>query len=159
MLLLKKTKKIMMVVILAGCAVWGTHEFFEGKPSAAATPAASGEVSGADAHVKAYYFHGNFRCGSCRTIEKYSREAVETYFDKQLKDGTLVFQTVNVDKPENKHFIQKYQLVTRSLVLVEYKDGKQVKWKNLQKVWQHLNNEDAFFTYVKTETEKYLKDL
>ena len=49
--------------------------------------------------------------------------------------------------------------MTKSLVLVEYKDGKQVKWKNIEKVWQLLNNEEAFFNYVKAETEKYLKGL
>jgi hypothetical protein len=112
-----------------------------------------------DNHIKAYYFYGDFRCTSCKKIEKYSREAIEKYFDKQLKNGSLTFQAINMDKPENKHFIQDYQLVSKSLVIVKYKKGKQVKWKNLEKVWQHLNNEDVFFEYVKTETENYLRKL
>ena len=32
--------------------------------------------------VIAYYFHGNFRCTTCRTIEQYSNDAIHSYFKK-----------------------------------------------------------------------------
>ena len=158
MLLMKKIKYFTLFLAITGFAFAGYVLFIE-KPSFAASSPSIPAQNNTDNHIKAYYFHGNFRCVSCKKIEKYSREAIETYFDKQLKNGKLTFQTINTDKPENKHFIQDYQLVTKSLVIVEYKDGKQVKWQNLEKVWQHLNNKDVFFNYVKTETETYLKDM
>ena len=157
-MLLKKIKYFTLFLVITGFAFAGNVFFIE-KPSFADTSPSTPSQNNTDKHIKAYYFHGNFRCASCKKIEQYSREAIETSFDNQLKNGKLTFQTINTDKPENKHFIQDYQLVTRSLVIVEYKDGKQIKWKNLEKVWQHLNNEDAFFNYVKTETENYLKEL
>lgn len=119
--------------------------------------AQKGEAKSKDSKfVTAYYFHGNFRCATCKKIEQYSREAIELNFAQQLKSGALVFQAVNVDEPENQHFVQDYQLVTRSLVLVKYENGKQTAWKNLPAVWQNAGDQTAFFSYVKKEVEAYL---
>lgn len=111
------------------------------------------------ATIVAYYFHGNFRCPNCLTIEQYSREAIEKYFPEQLKKGKLLFQSINIEEKENEHFIQDYQLYTRSLILTEFKNGKQIKWTNLEKVWNYIRDRDAFYNYVKTEIEKSLKSL
>ncbi len=108
--------------------------------------------------VVAYYFHGTFRCSTCRTIEQYSHDAIQTYFAKELGNGTLEFRPVNVEEPENKHFIQDYQLVTRSLVLSLVSDGKETKWKNLPDVWKLVRDKDKFFQYVKDEVEIFLKE-
>jgi len=105
----------------------------------------------------AYYFHGDFRCDNCRKIEQYSREAIEKYFADQLKSGELEFKVVNMDRPENQHFIQDYQLYTRSLVIAEFKGTTQVRWKNLAEVWNNLDDQEAFHDYVKTEIQKYLE--
>jgi len=105
-----------------------------------------------------YYFHGTFRCTTCRTIEQYSHDAIQTYFAKELGNGRLEFRPVNVEEPENKHFIQDYQLVTRSLVLSLVSDGKETKWKNLPDVWKLVRDKDKFFQYVKDEVEKFLKE-
>ena len=110
----------------------------------------------APGNVIVYYFHGNFRCNNCRKIEQYSREAVEKYFAEQLKIGKLLFRVINIDLPENKHFIEDYQLYTKSLIIAEFKEGKQVRWQNLSGVWNYLNNRDAFYDYVRSEIQKYL---
>ena len=107
----------------------------------------------------AYYFHGNFRCDNCRKIEEYSREAVDLYFSEQLKTGELKFEVINTDEPANEHFVEDYQLYTRSLIIAAFKDGKQVKWKNLAKVWDYLNDEEKFYKYVKSEIQNYLEQL
>jgi hypothetical protein len=130
------------------------------------TTAESGKGDGGSASVKetsrkfvAYYFHGNFRCNNCRKIEEYSREAVDLYFSEQLKTGELTFKVINTDEPENKRFVEDYQLYTRSLVIAEFKDGKQVKWKNLAKVWDYLNDKEKFYEYVKSEIQNYLEQM
>ena len=105
----------------------------------------------------AYYFHGNFRCDNCRKIEQYSRESIELYFSAQLQTGELTYKIINTDEPENKHFVEDYQLYTRSLIIAEFKDGKQVKWKNLAKVWDYLDDREKFYAYVKSEIQNYLE--
>ena len=116
------------------------------------------EVKVHNSKVIAYYFHGTFRCSTCRTIEEYSHEAIQTYFAKELGNGGLEFRPVNVDEPENKHFIQDYQLVTRSLVLSLVSDGKEKKWKNLPEVWKLVRDKERFFQYVKDEVAIFLKE-
>ena len=116
------------------------------------------EAKTQNAKVIAYYFHGTFRCTTCRTIEQYSHEAIQMYFAKELANGSLEFRPVNVDETDNKHFIQDYQLVTRSLVLSLVSDGKEKKWKNLPDVWKLVRDKDKFFQYVKDEVAIFLKE-
>lgn len=121
-------------------------------------PSPLNEVKAHNSKVIAYYFHGTFRCSTCRTIEQYSHDAIQTYFAKELENGRLEFKPVNVEEPENKHFIQDYQLVTRSLVLSLVSDGKETKWKNLPDVWKLVRDKERFFQYVKDEVEIFLKE-
>ena len=116
------------------------------------------EVKAHNSKVIAYYFHGTFRCTTCRTIEEYSHDAIQTYFAKELGNGRLEFRPVNVEEPENKHFIRDYQLVTRSLVLSLVSDGKGTKWKNLADVWKLVRDKEKFYQYVKDEVEIYVKE-
>jgi len=116
------------------------------------------EVKAHNSKVIAYYFHGTFRCSTCRTIEEYSHDAIQTYFAKELGNGGLEFRPVNVEEPENKHCIQDYQLVTKSLVLSLVLDGKETKWKNLADVWKLVRDKEKFFQYVKDEVEIFLKE-
>ncbi len=121
-----------------------------------ATPAAP---AAADAPRKfvAYYFHGDFRCDNCKKIEQYSREAIDKYFAEQLKSGELEFKVVNTDRPENRHFINDYQLYASSLVIAGFKGGIQRTWKNLSGIWNELDDQEAFHDYVKTEIQKYME--
>ena len=96
--------------------------------------------------VVAFYFHGNVRCATCKKIEAYADEAVQQGFAEALEDGALTWRVVNIDEPENKHFVQDFQLVTRSVVLAEYRDGKVVRWENLDKVWQLVRARTALST-------------
>jgi len=52
-----------------------------------------------------------------------------------------------------------YKLFTKSVVLGLVRDGKEVKFTNLAKVWDFLRNGDKFKAYVKDEISKYLKEL
>jgi len=108
--------------------------------------------------VVAYYFHTTSRCVSCKKIEAYSREAIESGFSEQLKSGVLKFESINIDDAENKHFIDDYQLYTKSLVICDLKNGKKVEWKNLNRVWQLIRNKDEFFKYVQDEINAYMKE-
>ena len=106
--------------------------------------------------VVAYYFHTTYRCASCRAIEANSREAIENAFADQLKDGRLVWKVVNIEVKGNEHFAKDYNLYTKSLVLVNEVRGKPAQWKNLEKVWQLLQDKPKFLRYVQDEMRAYL---
>lgn len=106
--------------------------------------------------VVVYYFHGNVRCATCKKIESYTDDAVRQGFSEELQTGSLSWRVVNVEEPQNRHFIQDFQLVTKSVVLAEYRNGNVVRWKNLDKVWQLVRNQDAFADYIRDETSAFL---
>jgi len=103
-----------------------------------------------------YYFHGNARCVSCHRIEAFSREAVEKGFADALKEDCIEWKGVNVDEPGNKHFVKDYQLYTKSVVVSETREGKEVRWKNLDRVWTLLRDKAAFVKYVRDEVAAYM---
>lgn len=124
----------------------------------AAPGASNAAVAAAGSHAKviAYYFHVTVRCQTCRTIEAYSKEAIEKGFAGDLKNGAIEWRLINVQLPENRHFVQDYRLFTRSLVLAKIRDGKQVEWRNLEKVWDLVGEKDNFLKYVQASVKDYL---
>jgi hypothetical protein len=110
-------------------------------------------------YLKVYYFYTDVRCKSCHNIEMYTKETLEQYFKSDMDSGRLTFEMLNTDKAENAHFKKDYGLFTKSVVLSLVKDGKEVKFGNLGKVWELLGNKKKFQEYIKAEVEKYLKEL
>lgn len=96
-----------------------------------------------DSKIIVYYFYANPRCISCKKIETYTREAVNS-----LKDPNIQFKTVDISKSENKHYAKDYKLYTKSVILSKVKNGKEIKSKNLTQVWTKLGDEKAFKNYV-----------
>ena len=124
--------------------------------TASDTSAAEPEAAALTDGVVAFYFHGNVRCATCKKIEAYADEAIHSGFPDALDDGTLTWSVVNIDEPEDKHFVEDFQLVTRSVVLAEYRDGKVVRFKNLDRVWQLVRDQDDFVAYVQDEANEFL---
>jgi len=110
-------------------------------------------------YVIAYYFHGTFRCPTCHKLEQYSKEAIEDNFKNELTSGKIVFKTVNVDEKANEHFVNDYQLYTKSLVISLVRGGKEEKFKNLTKIWEYVGNKQRFYDYVRDEIAAFLKEL
>ena len=108
--------------------------------------------------VIAYYFHGTHRCWSCNTIEKYSREALEINFKKEMESGKLEFKSINMQEEGGKAYIEKYKLNSKSLVLVLVKDDKTIKYKNLPEVWRLVRDREGFYKFVKEKVSEFLQD-
>ncbi len=107
--------------------------------------------------VIAYYFHGNQRCPTCRNIEAYTKETIQSGFVEELADGTLELRIVNVDEPANEHFVSDFQLTAKSVVLVNEQNGEQAGWKNLEKIWDLVSDKESFVTYIRDETRTQLE--
>ena len=117
----------------------------------------SGKVPVSTEHrIVAYYFHGNVRCVSCRKIEAYTKEAIDSAFGGTLKSGQLEWRVVNTDSAQNEHFLQDYQLFTKSVIISDVHNGKETRWKNLDKVWELLGDQDKFHAYIQDEVRPFL---
>ncbi len=119
-----------------------------------ATPAVAPDPGGD--RVIAYYFHGAQRCRTCLTIEAYADAAIQDGFADELTAGRLEWRVVDIDEPQNEHFVQDFGLTTRSVVLVEMRDGRPAEWKNLDKVWELVSYQQEFTLYIQAETRSFL---
>ena len=122
-------------------------------------PQVASQPETTDTKVIAYYFHVTVRCTTCRMIESYSREVVEQKFGADIAKGRLEYKLVNLQLPENRHFVKDYQLFTKSLVLVRFDKGRQAEYKVLNETWELVGNKSAMQGYVEREVRDYLKRL
>jgi hypothetical protein len=136
-------RKIILVLAVVAAISAGSFAFGQSSPQA---------------KVIAYYFHGAFRCVTCNNMEKYSKEAIRGNFKDELASGKLEFKAVNVEEKGNEHFVKDYQLYTKSLILAMVKDGKEIKSKNLDKIWELARNKQKFMNYVTGEVSTFMKD-
>lgn len=139
-------KKVILVLAVVAVSIGFTFIFND---------AYSGQVL--PSKVIAYYLHGSFRCPTCYKLEQYSKEAIEMNFKDALASGKLEFKAINVEDKGNEHFTKDYQLYTKSLVISLVKDGKEVKSKNLTKIWDYVGDKQMFFDYVTGEIKDFLK--
>ena len=103
-----------------------------------------------------YYFHGNFRCHSCTMIEALTKQAVNSGFSDQLKNGRIELKVINIEEPGNEHFVDDYKLYTKSVILSDVNNDREVSWKNCEKVWTLLGNEQKFIKYIQSEVKTLL---
>ena len=64
-----------------------------------------------------------------------AKKAVETYFLHSMERGPLRWKVVNIDLPENYHYLEDYIIMYNTLVIQQYIDGKPGEWKELWHAW------------------------
>ena len=101
--------------------------------------------------VVVYYFHRTLRCDTCLKFEAYTGEALGAEFAGELGDGTLEWHVVNLDEPGSEHFVDDYYITESSVVAVEFSDGEQQEWTNLDAIWGFVGDKPAFLSYIQNE--------
>ncbi|MFA5555200.1 MAG: nitrophenyl compound nitroreductase subunit ArsF family protein [Phycisphaerae bacterium] len=153
----KKIVTILLLVFIAGSIVFMIAKESKTEPSQDRINPPESEVSAesndsAQAEHKTqiivYYFHGDMRCVTCQRLQNYAKEALDTYFEKELASGEIIWSEINVDRAENRHFIQDYSLVTKSVVLSKRQNGQQVEWRNLDQIWQKVRSKEDYIKYI-----------
>jgi hypothetical protein len=102
------------------------------------------------------YFHTTARCASCLKIEDLTDATMTTRFAGPVAEKRIVWRSLNLDEPANAHFVKDYGLYTKSVVVAEVKEGREVRWKNLDQVWHLLGNPESFQAYVEKEVQGFL---
>ena len=109
--------------------------------------------------VIVYYFHTEYRCWSCNQFEELTREVIEESFPEQLKNGTIEFKSINIETEDGKHFVDDYQLVTKSVILSLRKGEGQRDWKNMDKIWMLVRNTEKFKSYIEDGIRSYVNQV
>ncbi len=121
------------------------------------SPELPATTSSDNPYLRAYYFHGNSRCYTCNTIEAYAKETLESEFAEEMANKRLSFETVNAEQPENRHFIQDFQLTSPTVVLARHEGDEVLEFKNLTQVWKLVKNKEQFQAYIRDETRAMLE--
>ncbi|MHC4400282.1 MAG: nitrophenyl compound nitroreductase subunit ArsF family protein [Planctomycetota bacterium] len=108
--------------------------------------------------VTVYYFHGNTRCATCRAIESYTHEAIQTGFADSLASGAVRWKALNYEASGNERFVDEYEIVAPTVVLSRTgEDGRQANWTDLSQVWNFVDDKPAFVAYVQDEVGSFLE--
>ncbi len=93
-------------------------------------------------------FYGDHRCTTCINIEKNTRFTLDAAFKDEIKNGILVFKTINFDDPKNDKIVTEYSAYGTSLFFNVIKDGKE----------EHIDLSD-FAYQLGDDQEKYSAQL
>ena len=116
--------------------------------------ASGSEISGEIEKVEVYHFHATRQCYTCKTVGALAEETVNTYFADELKSGKLDFASVNIELPENKALVDKYEAKGSSLLIGVYgKDGTFSKQEDVN-VWYKIDNKEDYMIYLKGVIEQ-----
>jgi hypothetical protein len=96
-------------------------------------------------NVEVYYFHYERRCMTCTNVENTTIKTLEDNFKEQIKDGTLVFISVNIEDETNRALMETLKVSGQTMLFV-YGD-EQVDLTN-----------DAFMN-INTRPKKYVEKV
>lgn len=80
-----------------------------------------------DSYVEVLYFHGKQRCVTCKAIEKYTKEVVNTELTEWVKKGKVRFKEVDISTPDGEKLAKKYRVSWSSLYVNQWKNGKEIR--------------------------------
>lgn len=104
--------------------------------------------------IAVYYFHGSIRCQKCLEIERVSRDAVESFYADEMADGHVRWQSVDFDLPENRHYLNEFNLGLPSLA-VECRTHGGVSRAVLSNTWEKVEVPEDLEDYVIAGIEEF----
>ena len=72
-----------------------------------------------DTKILVYFFHGTHRCTGCINAEKGTVNALNALYKAQLDNGTIKFESINVEESQNKALAEKYEAAWNKLIFVK----------------------------------------
>jgi len=103
-----------------------------------------------------YYFYRTVRCETCIEIERLTLEAVNEAFEKELGEGSIEIKVINMEKDRTSHFVDDYKLSAQAVIISDLAGSNERRWKNLEKIWDYVSDEEVFKKYIIAEVRAYL---
>ena len=98
--------------------------------------------------IEIIHFHVSQQCLSCILVGGYAEETVNTYFQKELSSGKLVFVHINGELANNSEIVKKYGATGSSLWIGIYDRNGFHAEQNIN-VWYKINNETEYMDYLR----------
>lgn len=104
-------------------------------------------------------FHSTHRCMTCNAIEANALYTLETYFAKELKDGKISFQSVNIDEEVNYAMAEKFEASGTSLFLNVIVKGQESIINLTDFAFKYGRDQEVFSEELKLKIDEQLKLL
>lgn len=104
-------------------------------------------------------FHSTHRCMTCNAIEANTKYTLQTYFSKEVEDGRITFQLINIDEAKNDQIAEKFEASGTSLFLNVIVNGKETKIDLTEFAFMYGNEKEEFSQGLKNKLEDELKKL
>lgn len=95
--------------------------------------------------IEVHYFHNTRRCASCNAVEDVAKATLKEYYSKQMDNGLVTFQSIDLGEKSSKDMINKYKVSGPTLIFVS---GSEIV---------NLTNEG--FMYARTKPEKFKEEI
>lgn len=103
--------------------------------------------------VEILYFHGDMRCKNCYAMEKGVSQLLNDQFKDEVKDGKIVFRTIDITTPDGEKIADNYCVAWSSLYLNYWKDGKEER-NDLTRIGMKTASKNP--TVFKEEVKNYI---
>ncbi|HOJ95366.1 MAG TPA: nitrophenyl compound nitroreductase subunit ArsF family protein [Methanospirillum sp.] len=141
----------LFLTLFAGCTGTSSGNESQGK-NGTVLPSKLPEIT----KVELYHFHGNQQCYSCILLGDLAEKVVKQNYSDELASGKLVFGHINAEDPDNRDVVQKYEVVSSSLMLGVYTKDSFTK-QDLVGLWYRIGNEEEYARYLTGILDPFLK--
>jgi hypothetical protein len=100
-------------------------------------------------------FHYHKRCYQCLNMEKFSREVLETDFQREMKNDRIAFKLIDMDLRENRQTVREFGFISPMIVLVDLEKDKENKIRVIGDAWKFFDDEQKFKTLLREELDQF----
>ncbi len=108
------------------------------------------------AKVVVYFFHGTHRCTGCINAEKATVSVLNEIYKSHQDNGTIKFQSINIEEAQNKALAEKYQVAWNMLLIVPVSNEKN-KVELTEQAFSYGTNPEGLKPYIKAAIDPLLK--
>lgn len=143
------------VLVSIGFAL-GKHSVRRGAgPAEQSVKPTASPVSPTTPRVRVYYLHATFRCATCNTIEKMTREVLDQQFSEALADGRIEWR--EADFQENEALAKQFDVITSCVVVARMRGDTVLDFKRLDEVWTLLSDPQKFNSCIGGAVRAFLE--
>lgn len=104
--------------------------------------------------VEVVYFHGKQRCLTCRAIERFAKESVDSCF---AGNDAVSFKVVDITTYDGEQIADEYEIVESALLIIKKADGKTSYEDMTTFAFQNARkNPCEFKSGIETKVKEYL---
>ena len=146
--------KISFVLLLSGLMLVSCQQK-ESKKTV--TEEASINAENQEVTAVVYYFHGTRRCPTCIKVGEIARATVENNFKKEIEEGKVKFEDINVEDGKHDDLVEKFQIKWNALIIrINSKEGEEIS-DLTDMAFQYANTSpDEVEAAIKTKLYKFL---